>query len=80
MPYANDPKSNTLAQIEDCKEDVNTVEDKHIASGDYSGAAAKIDEREIALVRKLDIRIMPTLFCMYFLNYLVSRLLCNPHC
>lgn len=37
---------------------------------DYSGAVAKTDETEIALVRKLDWRIMPTLWAMYFLNYL----------
>ena len=35
--------------------------------GDYSGAVAKSDKAEIALVRKLDLRIMPALFCMYFL-------------
>lgn len=34
---------------------------------DYSGAVAKTDPEEIALVRKLDCRIMPALFCMYFL-------------
>ncbi|TEA22084.1 putative transporter [Colletotrichum sidae] len=37
---------------------------------DYSGAVAKSSPEEIALVRKLDWRIMPTLWCMYFLNYL----------
>lgn len=37
---------------------------------DYSGAVSKTDEKEIALVRKLDWRIMPTLWAMYFLNYL----------
>ena len=36
---------------------------------DYSGAVNKTDPREIALVRKLDMRIMPTLWCMYFMNY-----------
>lgn len=36
-------------------------------TGDYSGAVAKSDPKEIALVRKLDRRIMPALFCMYFL-------------
>ncbi|EEP77549.1 conserved hypothetical protein [Uncinocarpus reesii 1704] len=36
---------------------------------DYAGAAAKTDPKEIKLVRKLDRRIMPTLFAMYFLNY-----------
>jgi len=37
---------------------------------DYSGAVGKSDPKEIALVRKLDFRIMPTLWAMYFLNYL----------
>lgn len=37
--------------------------------GDYSGATAKTDAREIALVRKLDMRIMPIMWAMYFLNY-----------
>lgn len=39
---------------------------------DYSGAQAKTDPREIALVRKLDLWIMPILWAMYWLNYLVS--------
>ena len=39
---------------------------------DYSGAATKTSPEEIALVRKLDFRIMPTLWCMYFLNYVSS--------
>jgi hypothetical protein len=37
--------------------------------GDYSGATAKTDPREIRLVRKLDTRIMPIMWAMYFLNY-----------
>lgn len=41
-----------------------------VADADYSGAVAKTDEVEIRLVRKLDYRIMPTLWSMYFLNYL----------
>lgn len=36
---------------------------------DYSGAVQKTSPEEIKLVRKLDLRIMPTLWCMYFLNY-----------
>lgn len=39
------------------------------AQGDYSGATAKVDPVEIRLVRKLDFRIMPILWAMYFLNY-----------
>lgn len=39
------------------------------ADADYSGAVKKTSKEEIALVRKLDWRIMPTLWAMYFLNY-----------
>ncbi|EAS29388.3 MFS transporter [Coccidioides immitis RS] len=39
------------------------------AGRDYAGATAKTDPKEINLVKKLDFRIMPTLFAMYFLNY-----------
>ena len=39
---------------------------------DYSGAVKKTDPAEIRLVRKLDFRIMPTLWAMYFLNYVSS--------
>lgn len=37
---------------------------------DYSGAHEKTDPKEIALVKKLDRWIMPTLWIMYWLNYL----------
>ncbi|KAI0130277.1 major facilitator superfamily transporter [Xylariales sp. AK1849] len=37
---------------------------------DYAGAQTKIDPKEIRLVRKLDIRIMPILWLMYFWNYI----------
>lgn len=37
---------------------------------DYSGAVLELDPIERKLVRKLDIRIMPTLWLMYWLNYL----------
>jgi hypothetical protein len=45
------------------------VDEKNQIEGDYSGATAKTDPAEIALVRKLDRRILPTLCAMYFLNY-----------
>ncbi|KFY29700.1 hypothetical protein V494_08541 [Pseudogymnoascus sp. VKM F-4513 (FW-928)] len=44
---------------------------------DYSGAATKSDPAEIALVRKLDMRIMPTLWAMYFMNYLDRNAIAN---
>ncbi|CEN61284.1 Putative Permease of the major facilitator superfamily [Aspergillus calidoustus] len=40
------------------------------ARGDYSGAQEKTDPVEIRLVRKLDLWIMPTLWLMFWLNYL----------
>jgi hypothetical protein len=46
-------------------------EGKPQAAIDYSGAHEKTDPAEIALVRKLDRWIMPTLWSMYWLNYLV---------
>ena len=65
-----DTKS-SLAEVEDVKIK-GIVEAREDA--DYSGAVSKTDPAEIALVRKLDWRIMPTLWAMYFLNY-VS---CSP--
>lgn len=37
---------------------------------DYSGAHEKTDPAEIKLVKRLDLFIMPTLWAMYWLNYL----------
>lgn len=50
---------------------------KGVVDGDYAGAHAKTDQREIALVRKLDMRIMPALFCLYFLNKLDQNAIAN---
>ncbi|KAJ5585747.1 hypothetical protein N7450_005534 [Penicillium hetheringtonii] len=43
---------------------------KQLKDVDYSGATKKTDPDEIRLVRKLDLWIMPTLWLMYWLNYL----------
>lgn len=48
-------------------EDTAINGNEKIKQGDYAGAVQKTDKAEIALVRKLDMRIMPALFCMYFL-------------
>ncbi|RDW67067.1 hypothetical protein BP5796_09816 [Coleophoma crateriformis] len=48
-----------------------------VVIGDYAGAVAKDSPVEIALVRKLDLRIMPTLWAMYFLNYLDRNAIAN---
>lgn len=37
---------------------------------DYTGAQSKQSKEEVALVRKLDFRLVPVLWSMYFLNYL----------
>lgn len=49
--------------------DPEKLEDRKHVQADYSGAVAKTDAAEIALVRKLDRRILPMLCAMYFLNY-----------
>ncbi|KAJ4400145.1 hypothetical protein N0V91_008936 [Didymella pomorum] len=53
-------------QVEDAATENHKLED----GADYSGAVAKSDPKEIALVKKLDLRIMGILWAMYFLNYL----------
>jgi hypothetical protein len=68
---------NKISEIDDDKPGVLHREDtidqekqnqlKHV---DYSGATKKTDPAEIRLVRKLDLWIMPTLWLMYWLNYL----------
>lgn len=70
------PKKNSKAQVETFEdaEDGRSKSNKEggVFAGelDYSGAVQKTDPVEIALVKKLDYRIMPTLWAMYFLNYL----------
>lgn len=52
--------------------------EKSAAPGaDYSGAIKKTDPKEIALVKKLDFRIMPILWAMYFMNYLDRNAIAN---
>ncbi|RFU24996.1 hypothetical protein B7463_g11343, partial [Scytalidium lignicola] len=73
-----------MSSIEDEKvapmgvlESTPSEDDKKTLTGDYAGAVAKSDPKEIALVRKLDMRIMPALFCMYFLNKLDQNAIAN---
>ncbi|PSN70344.1 MFS general substrate transporter [Corynespora cassiicola Philippines] len=68
-------KTSTL-QIEDFSSSEKDVK-AGVQRGDYSGAAEKTDPKEIALVKKLDYRIMPTLFAMYFLNKLDQNAIAN---
>ena len=65
---ASDLEKNSSLHVDDVamsEKDVKTQ--APTTSRDYTGAVAKTDPEEIALVRKLDYRIMPALFCLYFL-------------
>ncbi|EXJ80151.1 hypothetical protein A1O1_08293 [Capronia coronata CBS 617.96] len=44
---------------------------------DRFGSAAKVDPVEIALVKKIDLYMMPTLWLMYFLNFLDRNAMVN---
>ncbi|KAE8354274.1 major facilitator superfamily domain-containing protein [Aspergillus coremiiformis] len=57
-------------------EDVSNQADEK-AQGDYSGATKKTDPVEIRLVRKLDMRILPILWAMYFLNFIDRNAIAN---
>jgi hypothetical protein len=82
MSYPADVKgpapaaTNALSPIDDKPKEIQTeyaVDDEKAGSQeslDYSGAHEKTDPAEIKLVRKLDRWIMPTLWSMYWLNYL----------
>ena len=69
----------TLQQLHEIKDGSVLETAKHVdlapENVDYSGATAKTDPKEIALVRKLDWWIMPILWLMYWLNYLVCLIL-----
>jgi hypothetical protein len=73
------------AQYSDDKVDVTIhMEDPEVATKgdypravDYAGGSTKTNPLEIALVRKLDLRIMPTLWAMYFMNYLDRNAIAN---
>ncbi|KAF0328726.1 major facilitator superfamily transporter [Colletotrichum asianum] len=81
MATSTDPRPEShieqpVADIE--KQQVLHQEHSHVADDDktvapavdYSGATAKTDPEEIKLVKKLDLWVMPTLWLMYWLNYL----------
>jgi hypothetical protein len=70
-----DLEKNSSLRIDDVASSEKDFKTEAPAAGaDYSGAVAKSDPAEIALVRKLDYRIMPSLFCMYFLYVYASTM------
>lgn len=72
------PEKAVLSQLER----IETVDDE-VNKGpvydkvDEFGAHTKTDPKEIALVRKLDLYIMPTLWVMYFFNFLDRNAMIN---
>lgn len=67
-PHETDLEKNSALHVDDvASSEKDLKQDVPVEGADYSGAVAKSDPAEIALVRKLDMRIMPSLFCMYFL-------------
>lgn len=65
MPFVEQVESHTFRDLKDVEKN---------PGADYSGAVAKSDPKEIALVKKLDRRIMPILWAMYFMNYVSLQL------
>ncbi|KAF2820461.1 MFS general substrate transporter [Ophiobolus disseminans] len=63
QPTVQDEKSAKLF------EEKTDVKPAALENADYTGAEAKTDPVEIALVKKIDWKLMPTLCTMYFLNY-----------
>ncbi|EAT90622.2 hypothetical protein SNOG_02410 [Parastagonospora nodorum SN15] len=75
--HNTDPEKNSTLHVDDIASEKDLKADRPVDGADYSGAVAKTDPAEIALVRKLDFRIMPALFCMYFLNKLDQNAIAN---
>ncbi|CAI7661271.1 unnamed protein product [Penicillium pancosmium] len=65
-PEIDDEKPGVLHR----EDTIDQEKQKQLKDVDYSGATKKTDPAEIRLVRKLDMWIMPTLWLMYWLNYL----------
>lgn len=74
-----DIEKNTSLHIDDVASSEKDLKTEAPPGADYAGAVAKSDPAEIALVRKLDYRIMPSLFCMYFLYVYASILPSYAH-
>ncbi|KAK7702405.1 hypothetical protein SLS64_009697 [Diaporthe eres] len=55
----------------------NQDNEKNTGTHERFGSVAKTDRKEIALVRKLDLYLMPILWLMYFLNFLCRNAIVN---
>lgn len=78
--YNHDAEKDVPLHIDDVETSEKDLAQKGTPEGaDYTGAVAKTDPAEIALVRKLDMRVMPALFAMYFLYELLASASPFPH-
>jgi len=76
--HNRDVEKDTSLHIDDVSSsEKDFAQNGPVAGADYTGAVAKTDREEIALVKILDRRIMPSLFCMYFLNKLDQNAIAN---
>ncbi|OBT65087.1 hypothetical protein VE03_05197 [Pseudogymnoascus sp. 23342-1-I1] len=69
-----------MASVEHAENNLDLADQKVLQNNDQLdrfGSYAKVDPVEIALVRKLDIHMMPILWLMYFLNFLDRNALVN---
>ncbi|KAI1845045.1 hypothetical protein JX266_008838 [Neoarthrinium moseri] len=70
-----------MGTMEPTSQQIESIYEKEerepVVNADYSGAKKKTDPKEIALVKKLDYRIMPSLWAMYFMNYLDRNAIAN---
>ncbi|KAJ0299762.1 hypothetical protein COL516b_008879 [Colletotrichum fioriniae] len=80
----SNPQLTTISTIKDRDAHVDHIDYQEIpkdggtkVQADKFGSVAKVDPKEIALVRKLDTYLMPILWLMYFLNFLDRNAIVN---
>ncbi|KAJ0363647.1 hypothetical protein COL154_005507 [Colletotrichum chrysophilum] len=69
-----DPETCVVDHVDD-QEDLKPVDERR--QPDKFGSVDKVDPKEIALVKKLDLYLMPILWVMYFLNFLDRNAIVN---
>ncbi|KAJ0302374.1 hypothetical protein Brms1b_012071 [Colletotrichum noveboracense] len=69
-----DPETCVVDHV-DYQEDLKPVDERR--QPDKFGSVDKVDPKEIALVKKLDLYLMPILWVMYFLNFLDRNAIVN---
>ncbi|KAI8177243.1 putative transporter [Colletotrichum sp. SAR 10_65] len=77
QPQVNPHKDQETCVVDhvDYQEDLKPVDERR--QPDKFGSVDKVDPKEIALVKKLDLYLMPILWVMYFLNFLDRNAIVN---